>query len=117
MTILVIINGAPYGDERMFNALRLVMALQDNPSKPDVAIFLLGDAVSGALPNQMTPQGYYNVERMFKGILHKRGTVLACSSCLQARGLMELDLVEGIEPTTMPEIASAIAAADKVLTF
>ncbi len=117
MTILTIINGAPYGDERMFNALRLVMALQDNASKPDVTVFLLGDAVFGAVPNQMTPQGYYNIERMFKGIVNKKGTVLACSSCLQARGLMELDLVEGVEPTTMPEIASTIAAADKVLTF
>ena len=80
-------------------------------------MFLVGDAVGCARAHQTTPQGYYNIERMFKGIVNKKGTVLACSSCLQARGLMELDLVEGVEPTTMPEIAGAIAAADKVLTF
>lgn len=117
MGILVVINGAPYGDERVFNALRLVMALQAASSPPDVKVCLLGDAVSGALPNQMTPQGYYNLERLLKGILAKKAAVLACSSCLQARGLMELDLIEGIEPTTMPEIAAAVVAADKVLSF
>jgi uncharacterized protein involved in oxidation of intracellular sulfur len=117
MQVFVIINGAPYGDERVFNALRLVMALQANPAKPEVTVCLLGDAVSGALPEQMTPQGYYNIERILKGVLTKKGSVLACSSCLQARGLMEVDLIEGVEPTTMPEIADLVVSADKVLTF
>ena len=117
MGILFMINGAPYGDERVFNALRLVMALQADPSTPDVTVCLVGDAVSCAIPKQMTPQGYYNLERMFKAILGKKATVLACSSCLQARGLIELELIEGIEPTTMPEIAASVVAADKVLSF
>lgn len=30
---------------------------------------------------------------------------------------MELDLVEGVEMSTMPQLAQLVVAADKVLTF
>lgn len=56
MNALIIINDAPYGTEKAFNALRLAMTLQGEGA--DVNIFLLADAVTCALPNQVTPQGY-----------------------------------------------------------
>jgi uncharacterized protein involved in oxidation of intracellular sulfur len=115
--ILIIMNRAPYGDETAFNTLRLALALQADPGKPDLELFLVGEAVGCALPNQMTPQGYYNIERMEKSLLGKGARIFACSSCLQARGLMELDLVEGVEAATMPQLAQMVMAADKVLTF
>jgi uncharacterized protein involved in oxidation of intracellular sulfur len=31
----------------------------------------MADAVTGALVNQNTPQGYYNIEKMLKAILNK----------------------------------------------
>jgi uncharacterized protein involved in oxidation of intracellular sulfur len=114
--ILIIMNRAPYGDETTFNALRLSMALQADEVKPGLTLFLMGDAAACALPNQMTPQGYYNVERMIGSMISKGAHVFACSSCLQARGLMELDLIEGVEPSTMPQLARMVAEADKVLT-
>lgn len=117
MKILIIINAAPYGNEVAFNALRLAMSLQADSAKPELSLFLLGDAVPAALPNQMTPQGFYNIERMIKSVIVHQGKVFACSSCLQARGMMELELIEGIEPSTMPEIASLAVAADKVISF
>lgn len=117
MKILIIMSRAPYGDEATFNALRLTMALQADEAKPDVTLFLMGDATACVLPNQMTPQGYYNIERMIGSIISKGARVLACSSCLQARGLMEMDLIESAEQSTMPQLARLVAEADKVLTF
>lgn len=117
MKILIVMNGAPYGDESTFNALRLAMALQAEAGKPELTLFLMGDAVGCALPGQMTPQGYYNIERMIGSITGKGAHVLACSSCLQARGLMELDLIEGIEVSMMPQLARLVVENDKVLTF
>ena len=117
MKIVIILNRAPYGDETAFNALRLAMALQADGSKPELILSLLGDAAACGLPNQMTPQGYYNIGRMISAIINKGAQVWACSSCLQARGLMELDLIEGVETSTMPQLASLVAGADKVLTF
>jgi uncharacterized protein involved in oxidation of intracellular sulfur len=34
-----------------------------------VRVFLMGDAVQCAVNGQETPQGYYNIERMFTAIL------------------------------------------------
>ncbi len=117
MKILIVINSAPYGNENCFNALRLAMALQADAAKPELSLYLLGDAVNAAIPNQMTPQGYYNIERMIQSVMAHQGKAFACSSCLQARGLMEAELIDGIEITTMPEMAGLVVKADKVMTF
>ena len=65
---LFIINDGPYGNERPYNALRLAMNLVKREAT-HVRVFLLGDAVQCAVKGQETPQGYYNVERMFTAIL------------------------------------------------
>ncbi len=117
MNILMILNGAPYGNETTFNALRLAMALQADEAKPGLTLFLMADAVFCAMPGQMTPQGYYNIERMLKSLIAKGAKVSACSSCVQARGIMELDLIEGVEMSTMPQLAAIVVQADKVMNF
>lgn len=117
MNIVIILNHAPYGSEMTFNALRMAMALQATEAKPDLSLSLMADAVLCALPNQMTPQGYYNIERMMKSLISKGAKVRVCSSCAQARGIMELALIKGVDESTMPELAALIAGADKVLTF
>lgn len=58
MNILFIINYAPYGSEKAYNALRMAMTLQKEHADVDVRIFLMADAVTCALPNQSTPQGF-----------------------------------------------------------
>jgi uncharacterized protein involved in oxidation of intracellular sulfur len=66
-TYLFIINDAPYGNERPYNALRLAMNLAKLPDA-SVQLFLLGDGVNCALAGQKTPTGYYNIERMLQSI-------------------------------------------------
>ena len=65
---LLIINDGPYGNERPYNALRLAMNLAKHPVN-HIRIFLMGDGVQCAIKGQETPQGYYNVERMFIPVL------------------------------------------------
>lgn len=41
----------------------------------------LTDAVTGALPDQSTLQGYYNVERKLKAVVAIGGRVKLCGTC------------------------------------
>ena len=94
MNILLILNDAPYGSEKAYNALRLAMTLQKEQADVTVQIFLMADAVTCALPNQTTPQDYYNIERMLKSIVAKGGQIKACGSCADARGLKPLPRID-----------------------
>lgn len=67
---LFIINDAPYGNERPYNALRLAMNLAKLP-EANVQVFLIGDGVNCAVAGQKTPNGYYNIERMLQSIARK----------------------------------------------
>ena len=117
MKILIIINDASYGTEKAYNALRMAMTLQKEHSEVEVNIFLLADAVTCAIANQKTPTGYYNIERMLKSVLKKGGKIKSCGGCLQARGMFNLELIEGVEQSNMKEFAKWTVEADKVLTF
>lgn len=117
MKILILINDAPYGTEKAYNGLRLAMALQTDPLSVQVNVFLMEDAVGCALPNQNTAQGYYNIERMPKSVLGKGGKVKACGTCADARGMRSLHLVEGVEMSSMVELARWSIEADRVFTF
>jgi uncharacterized protein involved in oxidation of intracellular sulfur len=116
MNILLIINDPPYGTERCFNALRLALAVLKEPEKPDVTIFLMADAVLAAKSGQNTPDGYYSLENMLKGVIQHADVVL-CGTCMDARGIGEAELVPGATRGTMPQLANLTMTADKVLVF
>jgi uncharacterized protein involved in oxidation of intracellular sulfur len=71
--ILFVINDAPYGNERPYNAMRHAMNLIKREGV-EIKVFLVADAVYCARKGQNTPEGYYNIERMVKS-LAKRGKV------------------------------------------
>lgn len=113
--VLVIINDAPYGSERPYNALRLAGALV---AKPDirVRVFLMADAVACAKSKQKVPEGYYNLNLML-GKVVRHGEVVLCGTCMDARGLSESDMIEGARRSTLAQLADWTAEADKVLVF
>ncbi len=117
MKTLIIINDAPYGTEKAFNALRIANQLNKDFPEKEVTIFLMADGVNCAIPNQNTPNGYYNIERMIKLSTHKGTRLLLCGSCLEARGLKNIQLVEKSEISTMAELTKLIVECDKILTF
>lgn len=114
--ILIVLTEAPYGQERSFHGLRLATALLKVEPDLDLTVYLTNDAVTCAKTGQKTPNGYYNIERMLRPILRK-GMVMACRTCLEARGLELEDLMEGVIITTLGELAQTTLEADKVMTF
>lgn len=117
MKILILINDAPYGTEKAYNALRLANQLGKDHETVEVRIFLMADAVSCAVANQTTPNGYYNIERMMKLSLIKGAKVKICGSCAEARGLKNVQLIDGAEMSTMVELTNWVVDSDKVLVF
>jgi len=117
MKILIIINDAPYGTEKAFNALRIANQLNKDFPETEVIIFLMGDGVNCAIPKQNTPNGYYNIERMIKLSTNKGTRLLLCGSCLETRGLKNIQIVDKAEISTMAELTKQIAECNKVLTF
>lgn len=117
MRSLFIVNDPPYGTERVYNALRLAQVLIKRDPTAQVTIFLIADAVLAAKAQQKPPEGYYNIERMLKRVLSGKGVVLLCGTCMDARGIRDAEMIEGVRLSTMDELATATAESDKVLVF
>jgi len=115
--ILILINDAPYGTEKAYNGLRLANQLNKALEDVEVRIFLMADAASCAVAGQNTPNGYYNIERMIKFSINKGAKVKICGSCAEARGLKNVQLIEGAEISTMAELTEWVVDSDKVVTF
>lgn len=117
MNILIIINDPPYGTEKAYNALRLANQLLKKSPENEVNIFLLADAVICGMADQKTPDGYYNIGRMMRMFISKKGKVKACGTCMEARGITEPILLKGVERSTMEELAQLTMEAEKLITF
>jgi uncharacterized protein involved in oxidation of intracellular sulfur len=115
--ITIVLNDAPYGSEKAFNALRLALFLQRQEKDLDLRIFLLQDAPYCALPGQAPPAGFYNVEEMIKRAIEGGAMVEACGACAGARGLKGLQLIEGVKITSTRRLAEWCADSDNVFTF
>ena len=116
MQYLVILNDPPYGTERSYNGLRLAISLATSEGA-GVSVFLMGDAASCAAGGQVTPNGYYNIERMLKILAAKKVPIGVCGSCMDARGIKPEMLAEGAHCSSMSELTSLTGAADRVLVF
>jgi len=116
MNILLILNDPPYGTERSYNGLRLALQLakQDDVQ---VRVFLMADAAACARAGQTTPNGYYNLERMLRGVLKRNGQIGACGTCMDARGLTDTELLDGVHRSSMDELGRWTLDADRVITF
>jgi uncharacterized protein involved in oxidation of intracellular sulfur len=113
---LLVLNDPPYGTERSYNGLRLALALLKTQSE-EVRVFLMGDAAACARHGQKVAQGYYNVADMLGMVARRDAPIAACSTCMDARGLADGELVQGVRLGSMAELAEWHQWADKVLVF
>ena len=67
--LTIVIQNAPYGSEKAYNALRYASALLT--SRLAVNLFLLADGVGVAKRDQKTPTGYYNTADMLSQLIAK----------------------------------------------
>jgi len=102
-TLTIVINAAPYGDERLYNALRVARALVS--------------AVVAAKKGQKTPEGYPNFEEILWELIKKGAEVVACSTCASARGLANEDMIEGVQNGTVMQLAHWLKESQGALSF
>lgn len=113
---LFLLNDAPYGNERSFNALRLAGALAKRDGE-NLKLFLIGDAVGCAKANQRVPTGYYNVELMLQALVRHGAQIGVCGTCIDARGIAATELAAGATRGTLEQLTNWTVWADKTLVF
>jgi len=117
MKVLFILNGAPYGDERSYNGLRLAGALCKREGNT-VRVFLMGDAAATAKGGQKVPEGFYNLQLMLGKVARAQAqSVGVCGTCMDARGMTAAELMEGAHRGALDELADWSEWADQVLVF
>ena len=113
--ILCIFNDSPYGSQRTFNGLRVAAELSRKNSR--IAIFLLGDGVTAGLKRQSPSDVAYNAQEMLRLLGANGVPIAACTTCLQARGIADEDLVAGVHRGSLEGLTNLIEDAEKVLSF
>ncbi len=114
-TVTMVLQDAPYGNEKVWNALRLTEALLTTGTK--VRIFLYGDSVTAAKKGQNPPKGFYNISEMLKAAIDKGVEVRSCLTCTRARGLAQEDLVEGAVIGKTIDLARWVSEGGQVMVF
>jgi uncharacterized protein involved in oxidation of intracellular sulfur len=113
---LFVLNDPPYGTERSYNGLRLAGSLAKREGET-VRVFLVGDAASCAKSGQSVPQGYYNIELMLGSITRRGGEVGVCGTCMDARGITDVELAEGCRRSSLDELTDWTQSANRALVF
>lgn len=115
--LLFILNDAPYGSEKTFNALRLALNLKEEYEEAaQIRLFLMSDAVTAALRRQAPAEGY-DIQQMLEILLAQGAEVKLCKTCSDARGISELPLIEGAEIGTLLDLSAWTMEASNILTF
>jgi uncharacterized protein involved in oxidation of intracellular sulfur len=113
--ILVVVNDQPYGSERPYSALRLAGALAKR-EEVELRVFLMGDGVGCAVAGQKLAEGHYHLDRMLKPLV-RRGEIGCCGTCLDARGIAEGQLVEGVRRSNLEQLTDWTLWAERVLNY
>jgi uncharacterized protein involved in oxidation of intracellular sulfur len=113
---LLILNDPPYGTERSYNGLRLAGSLVKREGE-QVRVFLIGDAAACAKTGQKVPQGYYNLEMMLGSVARRGGEIGVCGTCMDARGISDVELADGCHRSTLDELTDWTQTAYRVLVF
>lgn len=117
MKALFILNAAPYGNELIYDGLRLADTLVKRDYN-EIRVYLMGDGASAAKQGQKVPEGFYNLQIMLNKVL--RGTnssVGVCGTCMDARGIRADELIQGTHRGSLEELADWTEWADKVFVF
>ena len=77
----------------------------------------MGDAAACAKAGQKVAEGFYNIQLMLGRVVRNKAEVAACGTCMDARGITDLELSEGTRRGTLAELTSWTQWADKVIVF
>ncbi|MBY9006892.1 MAG: DsrE family protein [Candidatus Lokiarchaeota archaeon] len=108
----IVIGDAVYSKERPYTMARFAYTALLAGNK--INIFLVEDGVFVGKKNQ-DPATFDNVEKWINNIIEEGAIIKACGVCLKARGLLEEELIDGIEKTTMNGFLDMCMEADNIL--
>jgi uncharacterized protein involved in oxidation of intracellular sulfur len=111
--VLFVLHDAPYGVERVYNALRWAKAVL--VAGEQVRVFLFGDAVVAGVQGQHVAEGYYNTGKQIESLVRRGSSVGLCGTCMDARGIDAVRLLAGTHRSSMDELAEWTHWADKVI--
>lgn len=117
MKFLFILNDTPFGSERSHNALHLARASCVDDGGIEVTVFLMGDSVICAKNFQFQGETGQTPGHLLNDILDNRGRVLACTSCMDARGFSGDELLTRVRLGTFDDAARMTKEADKVFIY
>ncbi|NED94480.1 hypothetical protein G1H11_04060 [Phytoactinopolyspora alkaliphila] len=120
MKYLFVLHDPPYGTERAYNGLRWarqMVATDADVSPNEVKVFLFADAAVSAIAGQKTPDGYYNVASMLRGLAGKGATIGVCGTCADARGIDDSMMLPTAHRSSMAELAEWTTWADQVINI
>ncbi len=114
-TTLIVTEGP--ASLKAWNALRLVAALISQDKK--VMIFLLDDGVYLAKKEQKPVDKLSELaaDRRLSDLMAMGAAVETCGVCIEHRGLLPSDLVDGVTVSTMVDLARSIANSQHVITL
>jgi tRNA 2-thiouridine synthesizing protein D len=115
VTFTIIINEAPYAKERALSALRFAATCDLEGHK--VKIWLFENGIYLAKKGQKPAQGLINYGQNLENLIQGGVEVKACVVCVEARGLNQTDLFEGVKIATVHELVEWTVNSDKVLVF
>ena len=115
VTFTIIINEAPYGKERSLSALRFAWTCDLEGHK--VRIWLFENGVYIAKKGQKPAQGINNYGQTLEELIKGGVEVKACIVCIEARGLSQSELLDGIKIATIHELVEWTVSSDKVIVF
>ena len=122
-SITVIAGDPPYGKERLYTALRFVMAALTG--KHTVNLFILEDAAFVAkkgqkpieLPGLLGHDTMPNCGEMLTSAIKLGAQVKVCGVCASERGLTQPELVDGANISTMVNLVDWVVNTDKTVFF
>ena len=117
MKALFVFNRNPYdGTDVTWNGLRLAEQLLN--AGLEVNIFLMNDSVDLARDIAQPPEGYFDLGKMLKELIHKNVPLKVCGTCKVRCGIHKGEsYFEGAQEAKMTELAQWIKETDKVISF
>ena len=118
----VVVCDSPYGNQRIYNALRFVLASLFE--EHEVNLFLYEDGTfavkKGQDPQELPADKdarMPNVEVMIREAIKSGANVMACGACCMERGIKNDEVIEGITLATILDLVEWCDEADKVINF
>ena len=118
MKTLFVFNNAAHGSEHLYNSLRWANTMAKQ-AEHQVRVFLFGETILCTKTGIKLPEGFPNLQSLLENIktLHPSNAIGLCSSCMNARGVEDGDLIPGAHRSSLNELCEWTAWADKVLVI